>query len=398
MIWLGWIVGAISLVVLAGYIVSYRRLRAELSQEKKYVLELQRELSSTMGELSDVQTRRKRLLAASTQALVIVEMDYRVSSANKVAKELFGPFKKKKMTFIEWTRQHQLLELVDLTLAGEKTPPLYFSVGERFLEAHARSIKSNKEIIAVALAIHDVTELQRLSRARRDLVTNISHELRTPLASIQLLLETLTKGAVLDDKKATRQMMDRITIQVDTLNQLAQEMLDLSLIESGQMPLRLAVYPLRYIAEQQINRLLPQAERKDLMLNLNIDNQIQVLADEKMVGRVVTNLIHNAIKFTDEGKITVSAYQANGEAASDDDDDESWVTVSVSDTGIGIPPDQVPRIFERFYKIDRARKQVGTGIGLAISRHIVEAHGGRIWAENNPTHGMTFQFTLPVDD
>lgn len=396
----GWIV-ALILLALVGWLISLnRRLRADLRQEKVHVLEFQRELSAAIAELSDVKTRRKRLLAASTQALIIVENDHRVSSANKVAKQLFGSLDKKTTTFIEWTREHQLLELVDMVLANQKTPPLYFSHHDKFLEAHARSIKERGMVTAVALAIHDVTELQRLGRARRDFVANISHELRTPLASMQLLIETLLNKEVLDDRKIRLEIIDKISTQVEALGQLAQELLDLSLIESGKMPLKLASYPLRDIVEEQLKRLLPQAERKNIHLTLQVDPEINVLADQTMVGRVLSNLLHNAIKFTDRGQVTITAERCHTIDVTHNaaDLDETWVKVGVSDTGVGIPPDQLARIFERFYKLDRARKQSGTGLGLAIARHIVEAHGGRIWAENNKTSGVTFYFSLPVED
>ncbi len=398
----GWAVAAILLAGLIGLLVLRRRLLQELKLERRNVLELQRELSVTIGELSDVKTRRKRLLAASTQALIIVEKDHRVSSANKVARSLFGPLDKERHTFIEWTRKHQLLEMVDQVLAGQKTPTLYFSMGNKFLEANTRSIKFKKEVVAVALAIHDVTELQRLSRARRDFVTNISHELRTPLASIQLLLDTLLNKEVLDDKSMTRTLIDRITVQVETLSQLAQELMDLSLIESGKVPLKMASYPLRHLVEKQIEKLQPQAERKNIAFNLMIPPEVNVLVDKTMIGRVVSNLLHNALKFTDAGEVIISARRctetinANGQIR-----EEDWVTVGITDTGVGVAPDELPRIFERFYKTDRARdrKRSGTGLGLAISKHIVEAHGGRIWAENNKTHaGSTFYFNLPVED
>jgi len=399
-----WWITALLLIILIGLIVSYRRLKKQLQREVARSIQLERKLSFVRNELAEAQNRRKKLLSASTQALIIVEKDYRISSANKVARRLFGPIDKTD-TFTTWTRQHQLRELVDQTLQGEKMPPIYFSKDDKMLEVHARSIKgrskdSKKEPVAVALAIHDVTELQRLSRARRDFVTNISHELRTPLASLQLLTETLLSGA-LDDRVMALNLVNKIVAQLDTLNQLAQELLDLSLIESGQAPLMLAAYPLQTIVQAQVDQLLPQAERKNLNLQVDIPEDINVLADEKMIGRVITNLIHNGIKFTEAGGVIVSAQRLNGTMPpSGGDTVEDWIMVSVSDTGIGIPPDEISRIFERFYKIDRARnrKQAGTGLGLAIAKHIVEANGGRIWAESNGKTGTTFHFTLPPEE
>lgn len=398
----GWWIAGILFIVSLGLLLRIRRLREQVKQEQRYVLELQRELSATVGELSDVKTRRKRLLAASTQALIIVEKDHRVSSANKVARRLFGPLDKKKDTFIEWTRKHQLLDTVNLVLSGQKAPTLYFSMGDKFLEAHARSIKFKEEVVAVALAIHDVTELQHLSRARRDFVTNISHELRTPLASIQLLLDTLLNKNVLDDKEMTCTLINRITVQIETLSQLARELMDLSLIESGKVPLKMTTYSLRQIIEKELEKLQPQAERKSIRFDLTIPENVTVLIDRTMIGRVVSNLLHNAIKFTDSGCVTISARRYTEIACHNGNEiEEDWVTVGISDTGVGIAPDELPRIFERFYKTDRSRdrKRSGTGLGLAISKHIVEAHGGRIWAENNSQRsGSTFFFNLPVED
>lgn len=400
----GWWILAALLVIIIGQVVFYWPLKKQFRRVEARSLQLERKLAFVRGELAEAQTRRKKLLSASTQALIIVEKDYRISSANKVARRLFGPIDKTD-TFTTWTRQHQLRELVDQTLQGEKMPPIYFTKNDRTLEVHARAIKGRsaegkKETVAVALAIHDVTELQRLSRARRDLVTNISHELRTPLASLRLLTETLLNGA-LDEPDMALNLVNKIVAQLDTLNQLAQELLDLSLIESGQAPLKLAAYPLRSIVQAQVDQLLPQAERKNLGLQVDIAEDLNVLADETMIGRVITNLIHNGIKFTETGAVTISAQKISGDAASAETNTaEDWVRVSVADTGLGIPPDELGRIFERFYKIDRARnrQQSGTGLGLAIAKHIVEAHGGRIWAESNGKNGTTFYFTLPPEE
>jgi len=196
-------------------------------------------------------------------------------------------------------------------------------------------------------------------------------------------------------------LVSKIAAQVDTLRQLAKELLDLSLIESGQVPLKMGLYPLRAIAQTQVEGLLPQAERKKITLKIEIDDDIMVLVDEGMIGRVFTNLVHNAIKFTNSGSVTISTLLSNGDSevpASANGEAEEWVTVTIADTGIGIAPDELPRIFERFYKVDPARKSknAGTGLGLAIAKHIVEAHGGRIWAESNG-QGTTFYFTVLTD-
>lgn len=398
-----WLLAA--LLVIVGQFVLYWRLKKQFRQLEADSVRLERKLSFVRRELAEAQNRRKKLLSASTQALIIVEKDYSISSANKVARRLFGPLDKSD-TFTTWTRQHQLRELVDQTLRGEKMPPLYFNKDDRTLEVHARAIKGRssegkKESVAVALAIHDVTELQRLSRARRDLVANISHELRTPLASLRLLTDTLLNGA-LEEREMALKLVNKIVDQLDTLGQLAQELLDLSLIESGQAPLKLAAHSLRSIVQTQVEQLLPQAERKNLSLQVDIAEDLAVLADETMIGRVITNLIHNGIKFTESGVVTISAQRINGPpvAVSGTNPAEDWIRVSIADTGVGIPPDEINRIFERFYKIDRARnrKQSGTGLGLAIAKHIVEAHGGQIWAESSGKSGTTFYFTLPPEE
>lgn len=394
----GWWIAAALLVALMIQLVICKRLRDQRWRDKAEIARLNSSLSILRQELAEVNARRKKLLAASTQALIIVEKDYQISSANKVAKRLFGKLGKT-TTLMAWTRQHQLQELVDQTLQGTKMPPLYFNLDDRSLEAHARVIKEHKQPVAVALAVHDVTELQHLSRIRRDLVTNISHELRTPLASLQLLTDTLLSGA-LDDKEMAPHLVKKIATQTDTLSQLAQEVLDLSMLESGRAPLRMAPCALKEIAQAQVDHLLPQAERKNLTLKIEIPDDITVLVDETMMGRVITNLVHNAIKFTERGSVTITAQKSNLAASSKEDDEGEWVTVSISDTGTDIPLDAIDRIFERFYKVDRVRdpQKSGTGLGLAIAKHIVEAHGGCIWAESGNGTGATFYFTLPAED
>ncbi len=393
----GWWVAAALFLALVALAVRYRQTKSARRLDQTEIANLLSQLTEARQSLVEVKARRKKLLSASTEGLIIIEQDFTISSANKQARRIFGK-PGKDVTLMGWTRQRQLHELVARTLTGEKMPSLYVNYDGLMLEANARAIKESKEVVAVALAVHDITRVEKLSRARRDFVTNISHELRTPLASIQLLTDTLLNGG-LEDEAMALDLVTKIATQVDTLAQLAQEVLDLSMIESGKVPLKMSVHPLRYIVQQQADRFIPQAERKNLALTVDIDENLTVLVDDRMIGRVISNLIHNAIKFTETGGITILAETLNGNAPGEQGEQGEWVKVSVVDSGVGLAPDEVTRIFERFYKVDRARnrQESGTGLGLAIARHIVEAHGGKIWAQPDVSPGACFNFTIPTD-
>jgi two-component system, OmpR family, phosphate regulon sensor histidine kinase PhoR len=246
------------------------------------------------------------------------------------------------------------------------------------------------------VAIEDLTELRRLERVRRDFIANISHELRTPLASVRLLAETLEEAIDTDRDKA-QVFLEKIENEVQHLNGLVSELLELSRIESGLVPMVIEPVQAEHLVREVMARMLPQAQRHRVMLRTEIEEgNVLVAADSKQIVRVLVNLIHNAIKFTHSGgTVTIgTALQAGGQAQ----------RFFVRDTGVGIRPEELPRIFERFYKADRARSKTdfigpgggGSGLGLAIARHVVEAHGERITAESRVGYGSTFTFTLPV--
>jgi two-component system phosphate regulon sensor histidine kinase PhoR len=234
--------------------------------------------------------------------------------------------------------------------------------------------------------LQDLTRIRRLETVRRDFISNISHELRTPLAGLKALVDTLRGGAI-KDPPAAKRFLKRMDAEVDALTQMVEELLELSRIESGQAPLRLASTPVAEIVVPPVDRLRPQAERAGLELTVLLPPKLPpVLADADRARLVLTNLVHNAVKFTPPGgHITVAARPAGED-----------MVFSVEDTGVGIPAENLSRIFERFYKADRARSGGGTGLGLAIAKHIVQGHGGRIWAESVEGQGSTFSFTLPV--
>jgi two-component system phosphate regulon sensor histidine kinase PhoR len=246
------------------------------------------------------------------------------------------------------------------------------------------------------IAIEDLTELRRLERVRRDFIANISHELRTPLASVRLLAETL-EDAIDTDRESAQTFVEKIEIETQYLTDLVSELLDLSRIESGQVPMMIEPVRAEQLVRETMARMLPQAQRHRVVLRTDIkQGETMVAADSKQIARVFVNLVHNAIKFTPSGGMIVI-----GTAPQVGDRTQRFF---VRDTGIGIRPEELPRIFERFYKGDRARSKAdfirpgggGSGLGLAIARHVIEAHGGHITAESIVGQGSTFTFTLPV--
>jgi two-component system phosphate regulon sensor histidine kinase PhoR len=232
-----------------------------------------------------------------------------------------------------------------------------------------------------------------LETVRQDFVSNISHELRTPLAALKALAETLEGGALQDPEAAPR-FLKRMVTEVDSLAQMAQELLELSAIESGKEELQLAAEDPRELLNAAADRMRLQVDRAGLVLHARAGQRVpQVRVDARRFQQVLVNLIHNAIKFTPPGgEITLEAEAIEGGAGAEE---PGLVRFSVRDTGQGIPAENLPRIFERFYRTDKARRKGGTGLGLSIARHLVEAHRGKIWVESIEGRGSTFHIDIP---
>jgi len=253
------------------------------------------------------------------------------------------------------------------------------------------------------LLFQNLTQQRFLENVRRDFISNLSHELRTPLASLKALTETLQEGA-LDDPPAAHRFLQRMDAEVDALSQMVSELLELARIESGRVPLNMQTVSPILVVNNAVERLRLQAERANLEIILECaDDLPEILADPPRLEQVFVNLLHNAIKFTPTGgTIFLAARQEDTgilphlSRVEEDIPAENVLLFSVRDTGIGIQSDDLPRIFERFYKADRARSSGGTGLGLAIARHTVEAHGGKIWAESKEGLGSTFYFYIPL--
>ena len=243
----------------------------------------------------------------------------------------------------------------------------------------------------VWLLLEDVTELRRLQQIRREFIDNLSHELRTPLTTVSLLAETLARDVDAAGDAVPPRMRDRIAkIEVETghLVQMVNELLDLSRIESGPPLVLLDDVDLGALAAASVERLRLFAERQGVRLSLDVEPDVPaVRGDDERLGQVLVNLLHNAVKFSpDGGDVTVRVRAVDGSAV-----------VAVEDQGIGIPAAAQSRVFERFYKVDRARvRGGGTGLGLSIARHIVEGHAGRISVASEEGRGSTFSVVLPI--
>jgi two-component system phosphate regulon sensor histidine kinase PhoR len=242
----------------------------------------------------------------------------------------------------------------------------------------------------VWLILEDVSELRRLQRIRAEFIDNLSHELRTPLTTVSLLAETLVREADGAGEAIPPRMRDRIAkieVETDHLVQMVEELLDLSRIEGGGPLVMLDEIDLGRLATGSVERLRLFAERQGVELRTEVPDVVPpVRGAEDRLGQVLVNLLHNAVKFSPDGGAVVVRVRPTAEE----------VVVSVEDHGIGIPRADQARIFERFYKADKARRRGGgTGLGLAIARHVVEAHGGRIQVESEEGRGSTFSFSVP---
>ena len=337
-----------------------------------------------LATLNSQNTRLSTVLAQLTDGVLIADSAGQVQYANPAAQRLFNSDNPIGHSVAEVVRNHQLIEvwrrsqqLRELRIESVELP-----ARKNFLQL---IVIPDEHAGGSLLVVQDLTRVRKLETVRRDFISNVSHELRTPLASLKALTETLQDGAMLDPEAGPR-FLGRIITEVDALTQMAQELLDLSRIESGQVELVLAPLAPKDLLSSAADRMKLQAERANLKLHAKCAADLPAIrADKSRLEQVLVNLIHNAVKFTKPGgEIVLEAVAGFG-----------VVRFAVRDTGVGIPAESLSRIFERFYRVDRSRTGSGTGLGLSISKHIIEAHGGKIWAESEETRGSVFYFEIP---
>jgi two-component system phosphate regulon sensor histidine kinase PhoR len=342
------------------------------------------------GLLAAASEERERLIAAlnsSVDAVIAIDGEGQIAFANVAAERLFErpqdeligrPF------FWLMPNEDVRAALRQSHEDGQRHSALIDQPGRTYLRVFTTPIAGGAW--STLVVINDLTDVKRTDQVRRDFVANVSHELRTPLASLKSVIETLESGA-LEDESATREFLSRAQSEIDRMVQIMEELLELSRIESGEVPMAKEPLDIGDVLARAVERLQLQARRQGVALALDVVAGLPtVVGDAERLERVALNLIHNALKFTPSGgSVRVEALSGHGS-----------VVVRVRDTGVGIAPADLPRVFERFYKVDRARAGGGTGLGLAIVKHTVEAHGGSVAVESEQGGGSAFSFSLPA--
>jgi two-component system, OmpR family, phosphate regulon sensor histidine kinase PhoR len=356
-------------------------------------------MDSTIRSLSGERNRSSAILRSMVEGVAVIDAHERLVFCNRAFAEIWNLDAEavEGRPVIEMVRNSDLLGLIRGALRGEEglrtdiamgiVQPRNFSVTATPVQALEGALAGDKPSGAV-LVLHDVTELRRLERVRHDFVANVSHEFKTPLTAIQGFAETLLSGA-LEDPRNNRRFLEIIRDHAARLAVLTDDLLKLARIEAGKLEVQFGPVQLADVIERCVETSQLKATRKRITLEIEVPaNLPAVRGDASLLRDVVQNLLDNAIQYTPEaGRVRVSVAAGPREAV-----------VTVDDTGIGIPLADQERIFERFYRVDaaRSREAGGTGLGLSIAKHIVEAHGGRLWVESEVGHGSKFSFSLSL--
>jgi two-component system, OmpR family, phosphate regulon sensor histidine kinase PhoR len=388
-----WFALTIILILIAGLVALHLSWRAKFNaQQRQRAAEMDIFQRRQQQTAVDAKAQQQVLFNSMLEGLLLLDRNRKIYLANRAFKSLFGlKIELRGKTIMEALRVHELDDLVNQVEAkGQvlnyelKLPDL----SERWLQVNAAAISNSAgEREGTILVFHDLTRLKQLERTREEFVANVSHELRTPLSLIKGYVETLLDGARNNPEVAERflRIIERNTQRLDLL---IQDLLTISALESERIQLVLQPVNLRPLAEKIFADLNSRAENKNMEL-VNELPDLMAKADTNRIDQVLANLVDNAIKYgRPHGQVIIGGKKIDGEE----------IEIHVRDDGPGIPAEALDRVFERFYRVDKARSrdQGGTGLGLSIVKHIVQAHGGKVWVESELGNGATFFFTLPA--
>ncbi len=365
-------------------------------RNKKQVQKLKEALNETIEKINLLERQdnsSRAILENMVEGVIVLDSATRIISINPSAEKIFAVSKDEALGrfLLEAIRNSDIAEIADTLLKKaefiSQELNLVFPIKKVF-QINASPIFENKRISGCLLVIHDITEIRRLEAMRRDFVANVSHELKTPLTTIKGFVETLLEGA-LEDKDNSRHFLEIIQGHADRINNLVNDLLDLSHLESKEITLEKQEINLKTLADETLASFKSPLKKKAIEVINGLPAQLLIKIDKDKIGQVLTNLIDNAIKFNQE-KGFIKIYS---------EDLLDKIKIVVEDSGIGIPPKDIPRIFERFYRVDKARSRSlgGTGLGLSIVKHIVELHNGSVGVESTEGLGSKFWFILPLN-
>ena len=350
------------------------------------------ELQRQMGDLAREVSEKEALLSSMIEGVLAIDRDEHVILINKAAQRMLelGPDDALGKFHWEVIRNAEINNLFKEVLKTKEQKEVKLQIGpldERAFMVYAAPIRARGgNILGVVAVFHDVTEIRRLEKVRMEFVANVSHELRTPLTSIKGFVETLKRGAI-DERENAVNFLDIIERHTDRLNQLITDLLDLSRVETGKKKMDFQPIKVEELINRAVSHFMEISNKNRPKIKYNIPSDLpMVLADEEGIETVLKNLLDNAVKYTPKrGEINITST-----------DKDDYIEIAVVDNGIGIPSSDLPRIFERFYCVDKARSRElgGTGLGLSIVKHIIEAHGGTVGVESEVGEGSRFTFTL----
>jgi two-component system phosphate regulon sensor histidine kinase PhoR len=368
------------------------RARGELGELAAALNQMSSQLEARIRELSEEKADLSAILAGMTEGVLVARPDGRIRLTNQALRFQFGITEETVgKTVLEAFRNVPLQELVGEVIQDGDVSARELSFptpNERTYELSATRLQGSHGVVTgVIIVFHDITRMRQFENTRKEFVANVSHELRTPLSIIKGYVETLLDDQP-PDAETTRQFLNTIQRHSRRLEALIADLLSISALESQQARLNFEPVSMRAAAQSVLDELTRQAQERSITVLLKIPEQLPaVRADAQRLHQVLFNLLDNAIKYTQAGgQVTIRAAEKDGA-----------IETSVADDGVGIAPEHLPHVFERFYRVDKARSRElgGTGLGLSIVKHIVQSHGGRVWAESQIEKGSTFYFTLP---
>ncbi len=362
----------------------------EMAMLAKSFNELSRILGELVQKLSEEKNQLRTTLDSMVEGVIVLDEKGKVILSNPAFREIFHfKYPPEGYTPIELFRNSDLQEIVDALVSGKKCKETEIQIQRedlQYFRVQGAPFVSEQGIQGSVLVFYDITSLRHLENVRKDFVANVSHELKTPLTAIKGYTETLLSGALKDEQNAPK-FLKIIDQHADRLNRIVSDLLDLSKIESTQHRLYLEKIDLPAFLEEIRMTFEKSLSEKQITFTVDSENVKSILADPGALRQILNNLIDNAIKYSEVGgKIEVHIQVK-----------ENATLFSLKDSGSGIPPEHLSRIFERFYRVDpsRSRAQGGTGLGLSIVKHLVQLHGGEVWAESEMGKGSAFFFTLP---